>query len=72
MTSVYFRVAIWASVHAAFSGQNNLRAHNRQERWFDIRLHLDNSRLGLWWMREPRVSKVLEYFYMVVWKAELD
>src|SRR5207245_11071610 len=43
LTSVYFRVAIWASVDVAFSGQNNLPAHNRQERWFDIRLHLDNS-----------------------------
>ena len=39
MTTVYFIVAVWASVHVVFSGQNNLPAYNRQKRRFDIRLH---------------------------------
>jgi len=39
LTTVHFIVAVWASVHVVFSGQNNFPADGRREDWFDIRLH---------------------------------
>src|SRR3989442_14340292 len=39
LTTVYLIIAVWASIHVVFSGQNNLPAHNRRACSFDIRLH---------------------------------